>query len=243
MGDRDLTVVQHLEELRKRLMYTVAAFVLFFIVGFIFIKDIYRWFVRDIEFQLTVLGPTEIIWIYFALATVIAVTGMVPVLVSQVWLFVKPALNKMEQRTTLMYIPASFILFVAGLAFGYFIVFPVVLGFLIELSGDMFQLTFTTQKYFTFLLRMTIPFAVLFELPVVIMFLTSLGLINPVKLKKVRKYAYFVLVVVSVIISPPDFLSDILVIVPLLLLYELSIMLSGFVYRRKQRKLKKLYEE
>jgi sec-independent protein translocase protein TatC len=82
---------------------------------------------------------------------------------------------------------------------------------------------------------MTLPFGFLFELPVVILFLTSLGIINPYHLQKVRKYAYFLLIFVSILITPPDFLSDILVVIPLLLLYESSISLSKFVYKRQQR--------
>ena len=83
---------------------------------------------------------------------------------------------------------------------------------------------------------MTLPFGILFELPVVAMFLTSLGMINPYVLTKIRKYAYFVLVVISVIISPPDLMSDIIVSIPLLVLYEISITLSKIVYRRKLKK-------
>lgn len=83
---------------------------------------------------------------------------------------------------------------------------------------------------------MTLPFAVLFELPVVTMFLTSIGVINPYVLQKLRKYAYFVLVVIAVCITPPDFMSDFLVMVPLLLLYEISISLSKIVYKRKVKR-------
>lgn len=99
----------------------------------------------------------------------------------------------------------------------------------------MFHTFFTTEKYFQFLLHMTLPFGFLFELPVVIMFLTSLGIINPYRLQKIRKYAYFVLIIVSILITPPDFLSDILVSIPLLLLYEGSVSLSKFVYKRQHR--------
>ena len=90
---------------------------------------------------------------------------------------------------------------------------------------------------------MTIPFGVLFELPVVVMFLTSLGVINPYVLVKIRKYAYFVLIVISVVISPPDFMSDIIVTIPLLLLYEISINLSKVVYRRKLKKEREWQEQ
>ncbi len=148
-----------------------------------------------------------------------------------------------ERKLTLSYIPALFILFIIGLCFGYFVIFPTVMDFLIELSGDMLATNFTADKYFRFIMTMTIPFAVLFEMPVVIMFLTSLGIVNPYVLGKLRKYAYFVLVVIAVVVSPPDIMSDFLVTIPLLFLYEISINLSKIVYKRKLKKEKKWQEE
>lgn len=236
MDDKELNLVDHLDELRKRLIITAVAFVAFFIAGFMYVEEIYAWFVKDLDVKLMVLGPSDIIWIYFMLATLIAIAGTIPVIAIQIWLFVKPALRPNERKISLSYIPALFILFIVGLAFGYFVIFPTVLNFLVELSGDMLVTNFTADKYFRFVMNMTLPFGVLFELPVVVMFLTSLGVINPYVLTKIRKYAYFVLIIISVIISPPDFMSDVLVTIPLLVLYEISINLSKIVYRRKLKK-------
>ncbi|MFS0781519.1 twin-arginine translocase subunit TatC [Bacillus sp. 1P06AnD] len=240
MADKELNVVEHLEELRKRIIWTVLFFILFFIVGFVFVKDIYHWFVRDLDVKLMVLGPSDIIWVYFALATIVAVAGTIPVLALQIWLFVKPALHPNEQKITLSYIPALFLLFVGGLSFGYFVIFPNVLRFLMDLGNDLFVTNFTVDKYFGFMMNMTIPFGVLFELPVIVMFLTSIGLINPFVLSKIRKYAYFVLVIIAVVITPPEFMSDFLVTVPLLLLYEISISLSKIVYKRRLKRMEAL---
>lgn len=242
MEDKELNLVDHLDELRKRLIITAVAFIAFFVIGFMYVEEIYSWFVRDLDVKLIVLGPSDIVWIYFMLATLIAIAGTIPVLAFQVWLFVKPALKPIEKKISLSYIPALFILFIVGLAFGYFVIFPTVLNFLVELSGDMLVTNFTADKYFRFIMNMTIPFGILFELPVVVMFLTSLGIINPYVLTKIRKYAYFVLIVISVIISPPDFMSDVLVTIPLLVLYEISINLSKIVYKRKMKK-EKEWEE
>jgi len=236
MEDKELNVIDHLDELRKRLIFTVISFLVFFIVGFVFVEEIYHFFVQDLDVKLVVLGPSDIVWIYFMIATVIAIAGTIPVLATQIWLFVKPALKPIERKMTLSYIPALFILFIVGLLFGYFVIFPTILNFLVELSGDMVVTNFTADKYFRFILNMTIPFGILFLMPVVVMFLTSLGIINPYVLGKIRKYAYFVLVVTAVVISPPDFMSDFLVTIPLLFLYEISINLSKIVYRRKLKK-------
>ncbi|MEH7086904.1 twin-arginine translocase subunit TatC [Neobacillus drentensis] len=234
MDDRELNLVDHLEELRKRIIISALAFVVFFIVGFIYVDDIYKWFVGNEK--LLVLGPSDIMWIYFMLATVIAVAGTIPVLALQIWLFVRPALKPIERRITLSYVPALFFLFIIGLAFGYFVIFPMVLDFLVNIGKDMFVTNFTAERYFSFILNMTLPFGVLFELPVVVMFLTSLGIINPFVLSKIRKYAYFVLIIIAIVITPPDFMSDFVVTVPLLLLYEISINLSKFVYRKRLKK-------
>jgi len=236
MEDKELHLTDHLEELRKRLIITVIAFMIFFIVGFIYVEDIYKWFVRDLNVKLMVLGPSDIMWIYFTLATVVAIACTIPVLAIQIWAFVKPALMPKERKITLTYIPALFFLFILGLVFGYFVIFPMVLKFLVDMGGDMFVTNFTAERYFQFIMNMTLPFGVLFELPVVVMFLTSLGIINPFVLSKIRKYAYFVLIIIAVVITPPDFMSDFVVTLPLLFLYEVSINLSKIVYRKKLKK-------
>ena len=243
MEDKELNIIDHLDELRKRLIITLAAFIIFFIVGFMFVEEIYNWLVRDLEVKLIVLGPSDILWVYFMLAAVIAFAGTIPVLATQVWLFIKPALKPIERKVSLSYIPALFILFIVGLCFGYFVIFPTVMSFLIELGGEMMVTNFTAEKYFRFIFNTTIPFGVLFELPVVMMFLTSLGIINPYVLSKIRKYAYFVLIIIAILISPPDIMSDFLVAVPLIFLYEISVSFSKIVYKRKLKKEKQWQEE
>ena len=243
MEDKELNIIDHLDELRTRLIITLAAFIIFFIVGFMFVEEIYNWLVRDLEVKLIVLGPSDILWVYFMLAAVIAFAGTIPVLATQVWLFIKPALKPIERKISLSYIPALFILFIVGLCFGYFVIFPTVMSFLIELGGEMMVTNFTAEKYFRFIFNTTIPFGVLFELPVVMMFLTSLGIINPYVLSKIRKYAYFVLIIIAILISPPDIMSDFLVAVPLIFLYEISVSFSKIVYKRKLKKEKQWQEE
>ncbi|MBO8178483.1 MAG: twin-arginine translocase subunit TatC [Bacillus sp. (in: Bacteria)] len=233
MENRDMDLIGHLEELRKRLIITLGSFILLLIISFIYVPTIYNWLVHDLPVKLAILGPSDILWVYLMLAGVIAIAGTIPIAAHQIWLFVRPALKEHERRITLAYIPALFILFILGICFGYLVIFPIVFNFLLSLSEDMFMTFFTTEKYFRFMIHMTLPFGFLFELPVIIMFLTSLGVLNPYRLQQIRKYAYFVLVLTAVLITPPDFLSDILVILPLLFLYECSVLLSKVVYRRK----------
>jgi sec-independent protein translocase protein TatC len=236
MADKELNLVEHLDELRKRLIISAVAFIIFLVLAFIFVKDIYLFFMGNLGFKLLVLGPSDIIWIYFHIACVAALAGTIPVLAWQIWLFVKPALKPNEQKAALSYIPALFLLFIGGLAFGYFVIFPNIMKFLIKLGSDLMAPSFTADKYFSFLLNMTLPFGVAFEMPIVLMFLTTLGIINPYKVTKVRKYAYFILVIIASMISPPELLSHISVAIPLILLFEISIFLAKGVYKKKQIK-------
>lgn len=236
MADQEMNLIDHLDELRKRLIITIIAFLVFFGFGFAYVKDIYHWFVRDLNVKLIVLGPGDIIWVYFMIATVVGIAGTIPVLAFQIWSFVKPALRPFEKKVTLSYIPALFILFIVGLCFGYFVVFPTILKFIVGLGGDMVVTNFTAEKYFGFIANITLPLGCFFTLPVIVMFLTSLGIMNPNVLKKVRKFAYLILVIVASMITPPDFVSHISVSIPLILLYEISVSLSKVVYKRKLKK-------
>lgn len=235
-SEKEMNFTGHLSELRNRIIVTAVFFVLFFVLGFIYVKDIYGFFVNDLPFDLNVISPGEIIWIYFTMAGLIAVIGIIPILLLQIWLFIRPGLTSVERKASLVYIPFAFLLFIAGLAFGYIIFIKLILPFLLSLNDGMFTELFTVDKYFKFLLRVTIPFAILFEIPIVSMFLTRIGILTPDFMRKTRKYAYFILIIIGAVVTPPDFVLQIVVAIPLILLYEISIYLSRIVYRKKQKK-------
>ncbi|WP_405101915.1 twin-arginine translocase subunit TatC [Oceanobacillus sp. FSL H7-0719] len=241
--EKEMNLVGHLSELRNRLIVTAIFFIGFFIVGFIYIKEIYWFFVNDIDLVLTAISPTEIIWIYFSMAGLVAIIGTIPILTYQIWAFIKPGLMPHERKATIGYIPAIFILFILGLVFGYVIFVKLIMPFLLSLNDDMFNIMFTVDRYFKFLFRVTVPFALLFELPIIVMFLTSLGVLTPDFMTKNRKYAYFGLIVIGVLITPPDFVLQLVVAVPLIIIYEISLQLSKVVYRKKMQKHKEYMEE
>lgn len=130
--------------------------------------------------------------------------------------------------------PYVFLLFLIGLAFSYYVVFPMALSFTSSITEKMGLVeTYGMKQYFSFLFGIVLPVSLLFELPLIIMFLTGLRILNPIRLRKMRRVAYFVLIFIAVVVTPPDFISDFLVMIPLLLLYEISVFLSGFVYRKQ----------
>lgn len=234
--DVKMDFVEHLAELRKRLILVFIVFFVFFSAALFFVQDIYHFFELGINFELYYNSPGDIIWIFFTIAGIIALIGTIPILSLQLWLFIKPGLTKSERRVSLAYVPAVFILFIIGLVFGYLLFVNLIVPFLINLNAGMFVELFTVDKYFKFMFRMTLPFALLFEIPLVIMFLTSLGLVTPKSLKKTRKYSYFILLIVGALVTPPDIFMQLLVAIPLFTLYEISIYLSEIVYRRKRRR-------
>ncbi len=228
----ETSFVGHLSEMRRRIIFTLIAFLVSLCGAFVYVKEIYRWLVRDLDFKLAILAPSDVIWVYLKLACVVAVAVALPVAAYQLWRFVKPALQPREQRATLAYIPWLPLLFVGGIVFGYFVILPMVLQFLEGMSDD-FATMYTADKYFSFILSMTVPFGLLFEMPVTVMFLTRIGILNPARLAKGRKLSYFILTVTAVTITPPDMMSDVLVIIPLFALYEVSVALSKWVYGKK----------
>ncbi len=227
-----LKFTEHLAEMRKRLIITLGSFLIAVCGAFLFVKPLYAWLTRDLTFKLQTLGPTDVVWVYVMISGVFAIAVTLPIAGFQAWQFVKPGLKPAEQRATLAYIPALAILFVIGLCFGYFVIYPMVLEFLSRLAVDAFETNYTAERYFRFMINMTVPFGLLFEMPAVVMFLTSIGVLNPRRLAKARKLAYFLLAITAVTLTPPDIVSDILVIVPLFLLYEISVGLSRIVYRK-----------
>ncbi|WP_188205974.1 twin-arginine translocase subunit TatC [Alkalibacillus aidingensis] len=234
---------EHLGELRKRFFWSMLIFVLAFGVGFFFREEIYLYIEQDVPFQLTVLSPFDIIWVYVIIGVMAGLIVTIPFLAFQLWLFIKPGLTKHEKRVSLLYVPAIFLLFMLGLAFGYFVIKDLVLNFLLNLSDGLVNEMFTVNNYFRFIMQITIPFAFFFEVPLIVMFLTSLGILTPEFMKRTRKFAYLILVIIGTMLSPPDFILQLVVAAPLIALYELAIIMSGFVYRKRKKKLEKLNEE
>lgn len=240
---KEMQFVNHLSELRNRLIFTMVTFIVFFIIGFLFVEQIYTFFENDIDFKLTVTGVTDAIWIRIVIAALIALVVTLPVLSFQIWLFIKPGLTINERRVSLSYIPAILLLFVFGLVFGYILFVKLILPFLLSWNTGSFNEMFTVDRYFRTLMSMTLPFGFIFEIPIILMFLTSLGVITPKFLKKNRKYAYFLLLIVGGLVTPPDIVLQIAVAVPLFLLYELSVYLTTIVFKKKERKRKAFMEE
>ncbi|NUU63554.1 twin-arginine translocase subunit TatC [Paenibacillus agri] len=235
-GD-EMSLVDHLTELRKRIIYVLIVFVLGLVGGLFCAKPIYEYLIRsDLAkgFVLHAFSFWDGIGMYMKIAMAVSLAISVPFIIYQLWAFVSPGLRQVERNAALRYVPYVFILFILGVLFAYYIVFPMALSFTISITRDMgLEETYGIAQYFEFMFSLVVPMALLFELPLVVMFLTKIRILNPLRLRKLRRYAYFVLVFIGIVITPPDFISDFLVAIPLLILYEFSVFLSAFVYRKQ----------
>ena len=233
--DRRLTIVEHLSEFRRRFIACILCFFLVFCGALLFSDQIYAFLTAGFREKLLALGPNDILSIYLQLASLIAFTITLPSPSSSL-AFVKPALRKGEAGAILLYVPASLICFLLGLLFGYYLVSPAILEVLLKLGQGQFTIQLTAQNYLAFIFHTTVPLGVLFELPVLVAFLTSIHILTPDWLRRYRRIAYFLLLVLAVVLTPADFISDLAMTAPLILLYEVSLGISRIIYNRIQKR-------
>lgn len=236
--EQELTLVEHLTELRRRLIIVIAVFALSLGVGFLVSQKLLNYIktAASVQIDWNVFGFTDGFLIYFKCAFIVALLFTLPVFLYETWAFVKPGLTVEELKGTIFFVPLSFFLFVIGVSFSYYIVFPLVLNFMSNINQSIGAMeTYGIAQYFTFMFNVVLPISIIFEMPVVVLFLTKLGILDPYKLKKMRKLAYFILLVVGVSLTPPDFVSDLLIIIPLFLLFEISILCSKWSIQKKNK--------
>lgn len=238
MSEKEATLTDHLGELRKRIIWIIVSFVIALGVSFTYSIDVFR-LIRDDIFhgvRLITFSPPDALRIYMQISFILSFVVISPIIMYHIWRFVSPGLRPRERRAALFYIPLAVLLFLAGLAFGYFVVLPYMLGFMNSLTAQMgLDKYYRAADSFGFLFNILFPVALLFELPVVVMFLTGIRLLNPQLLRKGRRIAYMLLVILAAMVAPPDVVSNLIVAIPLILLYEISIILSVWVYRRMQK--------
>jgi len=227
-------ITEHLEDLRRRIIYVLAFFLIALIGSLVFVGNVYNYLVTPLQgMRLVVLGPGEVVQIYLTIAGVAAIAVTTPFLLWQLWVFVGPGLLAHERRYALRLIGPITVMFLLGVAFAYYVIFPEIFHFLRQIAEIRFTVMFTASEYFSFMFAIVVPFGLLFELPIVVMFLTRIGVITPMWLRSVRRYAYFLCVILGVFISPPELISHLSVVVPMILVYEISIGISALTYKRK----------
>lgn len=238
MAQDRMKLTDHLSDLRKRIIYILIVFVVLLFAGLAVVSQLYGFFVRPLTragYHLVVTSPGEVITVYLSMAGVVSVGLTLPFALYQLWRFVGPGLRPIERRYTVRLLPFVVIMFLAGICFSWFFIFPTILHFLLKIATVHFQIFLRAGSYFSFMTSICLPFGFIFELPIVVVFLTRLGMVTPKLLRKMRRYAYLVCVLLGVFISPPELISHLSVVLPMIALYEISILLSAAAIRRRDK--------
>ncbi len=251
LEERKMSLVDHLTELRRRLMYSVAAFLIVFLFCFYFADAFFNFLVEplasvwqgDSNRRLIFTAMHEKFFTNVKVAFFVAAFLAFPIFASQIWMFVAPGLYRNEKRAFLPFLFATPFLFFGGGAFVYYIVMPVAWQFFTsfeQLAGAntgalAIELEPKVNEYLSLVMRLIFAFGLTFELPVVLTLLAKVGIVSPEGLKAKRRYAIVIAFIAAAILTPPDPLSQLALAIPIIVLYEISILCAIFVTRQRDR--------
>jgi sec-independent protein translocase protein TatC len=240
-----MPLLGHLEALRKVIMVSVIAILVTSVAAFTYIDtflDIILKPANALHLKLVYTGVTEGIFFKLHIALVFGAMAASPILLWQFWRFLVPALYPNERKYIARLVPISILLFLGGVVAAYFTILPFLLEFLIKYSNE-FTALITISNYLSFTEHLLIPFGLLFEYPLLVYFLAKMGILTPKVLIKYRKYSIVGIVIIASILTPsPDPFSTIIVAAPMLVLYEIGVIVARIVYRKK-RQLDQLADE
>jgi sec-independent protein translocase protein TatC len=237
----EMTFLEHLEDLRKRLFYSFVALFIGFVPGWIFAKDIYKILARPVTqylpegTKLAFTGLTAPFMLYMKVAFLASLFFMSPFVFLQIWYFVAPGLYRKEKKYAVPFVLMTTFFFSLGALFGYFIVFPWACRFFLTLGRD-FQPVIKVDEYFGFALRVLLGISLVFELPTLVFFLAKMGLVTARWMVRNFKYAVLLIFVIAAVITPtPDAITQSIVAIPMLALYGLSILIALAVGHGKKK--------
>lgn len=237
----EMTFLEHLEDLRKRLFYSFAALFIGVIPGWIFSKDIYEVLARPVTQYLpegTKMAFTTLtapFMLYMKVAFLASLFVMSPFVFLQLWYFIAPGLYRKEKKYVVPFVLMTTFFFSLGALFAYSIVFPWACRFFLTLGQD-FQAVITVDQYFGFALKVILGIAVVFELPTLVFFLAKMGLVTAGWMIKNFKYAVLLVFVIAAVITPtPDVITQSIVAIPMLALYGLGILIALVVGRGREK--------
>jgi sec-independent protein translocase protein TatC len=237
-GDQEQSFVAHLVELRSRLLRATAGVMLVFACLLPFANRLYALLAEPLIAKLPAgsqMVAIDVASPFFAplkLAFFLALIGAVPYVLYQIWAFVAPGLYRHEQRLARPLLVSATLLFYVGCAFAYFVVLPLVFGFLTSVTPEGVTMMTDISRYLDFVLVLFLAFGISFEVPVAVVILVALGWVSPAQLRHARGYVIIGAFVVAAFITPPDVFSQLLLAIPMCLLYEVGIVAAQRLVRR-----------
>lgn len=243
LGEK-LSLVDHLTELRNRILKAVFAFLVGTIGAFAVTDQLYYYLTEPLGVTtLVYIAPAEGFLSYLRLAVYGGLVLSSPVILYQLFCFVLPGLYSKERRVIFFLLPGAFFLMCSGVVFGYFVVLPFALQYLLTFGSLRIEPMLSVQKYIGFVSTTLFVLGCIFELPLLMVGLTKLGIVTPRFLRENRKYAIVLAVIIGAILTPPDIFTQVLMAGPLLFLYEISIWLSYLFWRKKKKEGEKIIQD
>jgi sec-independent protein translocase protein TatC len=233
----EATLVEHLDELRTRLIIAILSIVPAFAVAFAFHKHLIHWLTKPLpgDVKLVTLGVTEPFTTSIKVSFYAALAIALPVLLYQVWAFLAPAVEQNVQRVLGTFVALATTLFVIGVLFGYFVVLSPAVKFLVNFDTTLYDTQVRASYYLTFATLLLFALGIVFELPIFILALVRLRVLSAAKMRRNRRVGYVVMLVIAILLPTVDPVSLVLETVPLILLFELSILLAALMERRWRR--------
>jgi sec-independent protein translocase protein TatC len=243
MDDRaedKLPLTAHLEELKKRLVRSLIAIGIGFVVCYYFKDPLFKIITKPLlevmpkDSYMIFTSLPEAFFTYMKVAFFASLFLTAPFTLYQIWKFISPGLYPREKKYVVPFVLTSSLLFIGGILFAYFLALPPAFGFFVEFATDTLRPMFTMREYLSFALKLLLAFGVSFQLPVFIFFMTKLGIVNSRILAKQRRYAILIIFIAAAILTPsPDAFTQIIMAIPLMILYEISVFIAKFVEKKK----------
>ncbi|AFN73291.1 Sec-independent protein translocase protein TatC [Melioribacter roseus P3M-2] len=236
-GEVEMTFLEHLEELRWRIIYSLIGILIGAIIAWVFIDFIIDGILllpaRQSHIKLQNLRPFGQLFLYFQVAIIVGLIFSFPNVVYQFWKFIAPALKENEKKYITSIVIFTTFCFLAGVVFAYFVMLPLTLKFAAEFGSEAIENNFAIDEYFSIILSVIIGAGLVFELPMLSFFLTKIGILNPGIMRRYRRHAIVAILILAAILTPgTDPVSQIILAVPLVFLYEISILVSK-IFQKK----------
>jgi sec-independent protein translocase protein TatC len=238
-NDNKIPFTAHLVELRSRLIKIIAAIGIGLVVSYAYKDWLFKVITKPLSDALPpksfiiYTGMAEAFFIYMEIALFAAIFLTAPYTLYQIWKFISPGLYPKEKKYVIPFVLTSTTLFVGGVCFGYFIVLPPAFKFFVSFSTDFLKPMFSLKEYLSLSLKFLLGFGISFQLPIFLFFMTKIGIVNPRMLSKQRRYAILIIFIVAAILTPtPDPFNQTLMAIPLMVLYEIGILVSKFAEKK-----------